>query len=218
MTTIDLLVPALSRPRNARPLVESIHANTEVPHRVIFLCSPGDYPQIEAAQATGSLVVLVEGENCQYARKINEGCRVSEADFLFLGADDLRFHPDWDRAAIETFHAHGKPVVGTNDLGNATVMRGEHATHSLVHRSYLERGTIDEPWKLLHEGYNHNWVDTEFIATAKKRDAFVFCAESKVEHMHPFWKKGKTDDVYAKGMKYYRRDHALYQARRGLWR
>lgn len=217
---IDLLIPVLSRPQNAQPLVDSIHAATSLPHTIIFLATRGDEEEIEACKQTGAIVQLVDPGHGEYARKINLGVMLDYTDhpFVFLGADDLHFHPGWDTIAISYFEQTGKRVVGTNDLGNATVMKGEHATHSLVHRSYVSEGTIDEPGQLLHEGYQHNWVDTEFIATAKLRDEFVFAAESHVEHLHPFWKKGPDDGVYVKGRAYYHVDAKKFRQRQKLWR
>lgn len=215
---IDILVPVLGRPQNAQPLVDSIHAATSVPHTIIFLCTRGDERQIEACKQTGAIVHLVEPGPCEYARKINIGANLDYTDheWLFLGADDLRFHEGWDEAALEA-GAGGQRVIGTNDLGNATVMAGKHATHSLVHRSYADLGTIDAPGpKLLHE-YEHNYCDTEFVATAQHRGEWVFAADSHVEHLHPFWKKGADDEVYRKGRKKVNRDSGLFRQRRHLW-
>lgn len=213
---IDILVPVRDRPQNVVPLLASVKANTKVPHRVVFLVHPDDGDEISALYKAGA--IYIRSPEHGYAHKINLGASLSQAEFIFLGADDLSFHPDWDRAAIDRYHETGKPVVGTNDLGNATVMAGRHATHSLVHRSYLACGTIDDPSKLLHEGYVHNWVDTEFIDTAKKRDAFTFAADSHVEHLHPFWHKGPDDHIYEMGRQGYRQDRRLYQKRRRFWR
>lgn len=215
---IELLLPVLNRPQNAAKVVESIRAATIVPYRITFICSTGDDAEIEACRLTGETVIEVEGGDHEYARKINAGVIVTVADFVFLGADDLAFRPGWDRAAIHRFHATNKPVIGTNDLGNPSVMAGLHATHSLVHRSYIEQGSIDDPDRLLHEGYHHNWVDTEFIATAKHRDAFVFAADSVVEHLHPFWRKSADDEVYALGRRLYGQDRRLFDKRSALWR
>jgi hypothetical protein len=213
---IDILVPVLGRPQNAQPLVDSIRKNTEAEHRITFLVSPDDMAQIAAVFKTECPYIRCPDE--RYAPKINMGVRLTKGEFIFLGADDLRFRPGWDKFAIDRFYETDRPVVGTNDLGNATVMAGRHATHSLVHRSYVEQGTIDDPGCLLHEGYLHNWVDTEFIGTAMKRDAFTFCRDSHVEHMHPFWQKGEDDAIYEKGRQGYRQDRRLYLKRQRLWR
>lgn len=217
---IDILIPVLGRPQNAQLVVDSINAVTVAPHTVIFLATRGDEEEIEACKRTGCIVQLVDPGHGEYARKINFGVTLDYTDhpWVFLGADDLRFYPRWDSVAIEAGEAAEKPVVGTNDLGNATVMAGRHATHSLVRRSYAEQGTIDEPGKMLHEGYSHNWVDTEFIATAQKRDAFVFAADSHVEHLHPFWGKGTDDAIYEQGRRDYNADRRLFQKRRRSWR
>ncbi len=216
---IDILIPVLGRPLNAQKVAQSIFDHTKVPHMSIFLCSRGDYAEIDACRKTGSVVWLCEEDG--YAHKINVGCKVdlgSQSEFVFLGADDLAFHDEWDIEAISRYHETDKPVIGTNDMGNPTVIAGRHATHSLVHRSYLERGTIDDPTILLHEGYDHNWVDTEFIETAMMRDAFTFCFSSHVEHLHPIWRKGPMDVIYKRGQRRYHQDNRLFRERRRLWR
>ena len=213
---IDILVPVLGRPQNAQPLVDSIRENTTVSHRITFLVSLDDEEEIAAIYATGQPYIRCPDH--RYAPKINLGVGLTKGEFVFLGADDLRFHPGWDMAALAMFEETDKQVVGTNDLGNSTVMAGLHATHSLVHRGYVEWGTIDEPGVLLHEGYQHNWVDTEFVGTAMSRGEFAFARESHVEHLHPFWHKGADDEVYEKGRQSYRLDRRLYQKRRRLWR
>jgi hypothetical protein len=215
---IDILIPVLGRPKNAAKVVDSINEHTKVPHTTIFLCSRLDFEEIEACADTGCVTWLLDDD--RYSVKINAGVRleIATGEFVFLGADDLAFHDDWDTIAIERFLETDKPVIGTNDLGNPTVIAGRHATHSLVHRSYIEYGTIDEEDKLLHEGYDHNWVDTEFIETAMMRDCFTFAFDSHVEHLHPFWKKGVTDVIYKRGQRDYHRDQRLFRDRRRLWR
>jgi len=219
---IDILLPVLSRPQNAQKVVDSIHAGTELPHTILFLCTPGDTAQIDACAATGAVIRMVPGGDYQYARKINAGAiwpiRADQHPWLFLGADDLHFHPGWDHEALAEHERTGKLVIGTNDLGNPTVVQGKHATHSLVHRDYLALGTIDEPGKLLHEGYCHNFTDTEFCATAKRRDEFAFAFASHVEHQHWLWGKGKDDATYELGRVRYRADSRTFAKRKRLWR
>jgi len=190
---IDILVPVRDRPQNVKPLIESIRENTETAHRVVFLVHPDDRDEIFALHEAEA--IFIRSPEHSYAYKINLGVKLTKAEFVFLGADDLRFHPGWDVAAIDRFDETQKPVIGTNDLGNATVMAGKHATHSLVHHSYFE-----------------------LVETAMKRKAFVFCAESKVEHLHPFWHKGENDHIYELGRQGYGLDRRLYLKRRRFWR
>lgn len=221
---ITILVPVLNRPQNARRLIESILGATVVPFDVHFLCSPGDGAEISAVAETtldehvdATVVPFVNGPG-DWAKKINYGFEVTQGEFCLLGADDLRFHPGWDEAVLAVAERTGAGVIGTNDLGNATVMRGQHSTHPLVRREYVrEFGTIDEPGRCLHDAYHHQWVDTELVETAKVRHQWAFASDSWVEHLHPFWKKGEMDSTYEKALSTSREDHALFQQRRQLW-
>lgn len=195
---VVILVPVLRRPHRVEPLLESIAAATPEPHRVLFIASPGDEGELAALSTIGADVLVLDQEPApgDYARKINAGHRASTEPLLFLGADDLHFHPGWLERAADRLgdRVH---VVGTNDLGNQSVIDGNHATHSLVTRAYVDQlGTLDEVGVVLHEGYPHEYVDVEFVETAKARGAWAFAGDSIVEHLHPHWGKAPTDELY----------------------
>lgn len=218
---IDILVPVLGRPRNAAPLVESIRESTSrVPHRVTFLCSPADTAQIEAALIWGDVVLVVKWEPGpgDFAKKINYGIRRTFQPWLLLGADDLQFHDGWAEAALETAELTGKRVIATNDKANPEVMRGRHATHPLVARSYIEEyGTIDGEG-FYHEGYDHQCVDVEATETARMRGEFAFSAGSVVRHLHPIFNRHvPMDSTYEKALRDGQRDRDLMLSRRVLW-
>lgn len=225
MSTIVILVPVLGREHAIGPLYDSVLESTEAPWHLRFIYSPGDdvpYRACASVALNDSRVsvktVSWEPGHADWAKKINLGYCETEEDFILLGATDLRFHPDWDTAALDVAEASGAGVIGTNDLGNATVMRGHHSTHPLVRRSYIEAyGTIDEDGKILHEGYSHQWVDTELCETAMARGQWAFAKDSHVEHLHFMWGKSKRDATYDKALSTTREDHRLYGQRRALW-
>lgn len=209
-----ILVPVLARPHRVEGLLDSIRsATTSCEVRVLFLTDPGDQAERDAVRAAAAPELPCGGS---YAQKINAGISATTEALIFLGADDLRFHPGWFEAAIAKVRGT-IGVVGTNDLGNERVIRGEHATHSLVARSYTRQGAIDGP-ALLHEGYRHNFCDQEFVETARHRRAFAFASDSHVEHLHPHWGKADDDPTYAKGQVTFRLDRKTYHARRQLWK
>lgn len=216
MTEIAILIPVLGRPRNAAQVVDSIAASSRTDPRVVFVCSPGDTDEIDACRATDAdtMIVTWDPGPGDYARKINAGFRHTSEQFVFTGADDLRFHPGWDTAALE--HAGAAGVVGTNDLGNRQTMNGLHSTHSLVWRPYvnLVGATFhDGPGVVLHEGYDHQYVDTELVAVAKSLGRWAWAGDAMVEHLHPFWRKGEQDATYAKALARSREDRRLFQER-----
>jgi hypothetical protein len=229
MSAIMVVVPVLGRAKAIRPLIESLRASSSESWYLLFLCSPGDATVEECESHTRDeknmqtwIVTWTPEVGGDWARKINYAATqtyVGEDGFYLLGATDLRFHPGWDRAALRVAEETGVGVIGTNDLGNATVMRGHHSTHPLVRGDYArEWGTIDEKGKILHEGYLHQWVDTELCETAMARGQWAFAADSRVEHLHPFWHKGEMDDTYKKALSTTHEDHRLYGKRRRLWR
>lgn len=217
MSDVAVLVPMLGRPHRVTPLLESLRA-TSPDARVLFLVSPDDRDVHRAIDAEHTERLTIPGPSPgDYARKINAGYRHTTEPLLFLAADDLLFHPGWFEAAVAELRP-GVGVVGTNDLGSPRVMIGDHATHSLVTRAYCdEHGTIDQPGSVLHEGYPHEFVDDEFVETAKRRNAWAFAADSHVEHLHPSWGKAPMDAMYAKQRFRMQRGRRIYLQRRPLW-
>lgn len=186
---------------------------------MLFICDPDDEAEQEAiawerTRTTLRVNAVAPGGN--YAFKVNYGVNLTREPLIFLGADDLHFHPGWLAAAIAKL-SDGVGVVGTNDMCNPAVMAGEHATHFLVTREYAQRGTIDDLDKLLHEGYPHEWVDNEFIETAKARDAYAMALGAVVEHLHPLAGKAPSDELYAGAPERMAAGQAIFDKRRHLW-
>jgi glycosyltransferase involved in cell wall biosynthesis len=212
---VAVIVPMLGRAHRVGPLLESLLSTCDP--EVLFMLTPGDDDVIAAVEAAGQRWRTVDHRPGDYARKINQGVKETSDRLIFTAADDLAFHPHWLERAVDKL-APGIGVVGTNDLGSPRVMRGEHATHLLVTRAYVEtHGTIDEPGKVFHEGYPHEYCDDEAVATAKKRRAWAFAPDSIVEHLHPSWSKAPMDDLYAQQPTRMRAGKQLFQRRRRLW-
>ena len=218
---IDILVPVLGRPHNARPLVESINAVTNTSIRILFLCTQGDTAQIDASSRAGAEWVICgwPAGRGDYARKINHGLRHTEGEWVFMGADDIRFEAGWDTHALKAA-GDQHDVVATNDMANAQVKRGDFGTHCLIRRRYVtdQGGTADgERGVVLFEGYDHNYVDRELCHVAQSRNRFVFARHSRVRHYHPLWKTAPFDATYKKGLRHGREDQALFYSRAHLW-
>lgn len=219
---IDILIPVLGRPANAAPLVQNIRDNTTVEHTIRFICTRGDHEQITACNVTDAdLVIVAEfpAGRGDYARKINGAIRGSDSEWIFNGADDIRFEKGWDTAALQAagdrFH-----VVATNDMANANVRRGQFGTHNLIRRRYVtEQGATGafEPGVVLWEGYDHNFPDRELCGVAQSRGVFTFARHSRVRHFHPLWKTALNDATYVKSLKHFREDQRLFYSRAHLW-
>jgi hypothetical protein len=183
------------------------------------VCSPGDTAEQDAVAASGSDLLVLDEEpgRGDYAKKINLAYRESSEPYLFLGADDLHFHRRWLQRCLLRVEK-GASVVGTNDLCNPRVMQGDHSTHSLVTRDYCDTlGTIDRPGQVLHDGYPHEYVDDEFVATAKHRGVFLMARDAHVEHLHPMSGKAPMDALYEQQQARMRVGLRIYKRRCRLW-
>lgn len=207
-----ILVPVLNRPQNAEPFMRSLRASTGLA-TAYAIHDADDLDTMRAWKEAGATVIESTGK--RFATKINDGYRATTEPWLFLAGDDVKFHPGWLDAAQYASAASGCQVIGTNDLGNPRVMRGEHATHILIAREYVDKhGASWEPaGTVCHEGYRHWFVDDEIVTLAKSRATFVVALGSKVEHLHPVWGKAETDDTYKLGQHYVDADKRLFETR-----
>ena len=222
--TVAAIVPVLGRPASAAPLAESLFASEfGIDLELWFVCSPGDDEEIAACRDISRAWTIIApwpaGIRGDYARKINLGLWLTDADFVLCGADDLRFDLAWADVAVATLDTEETGFCGTNDLANPLVMSGRHATHPVVRRSYaLECGTIDSPGMIYHEGYWHQYVDNEATGTAMHRGCWSFAGESIVRHLHPIFDRTvKQDETYRIGQEHTDEDRRLSRQREPMW-
>lgn len=209
--SLAILVPVLRRPQNVAPLLDSIAQTTPQPHRVLFICDPGDVIEQDAIALAGGWMISPGG---RYASKIRAGVAATSESLLFLAADDLRFRPLWFEHASAAL-TDTCQVVGVNDgLRRA---RPNHATHFLMTRQYALEPAIDGTPGPLCERYHHSFVDDELIATATKRGVYQYESRSHVDHHHWMNHRAPDDEVYHLGRIQFRRDRKLYQQRARLW-
>lgn len=207
----DVIVPVLHRPKNVKPLMDSLRASTGLA-TAWFVCEEGDEGEIAEVKANGGEVLICSGT---FAEKVNVAYELTSAPWLLLVGDDVRFRPGWLDHALDVQRRYGGAVIGTNDLANARVMRGEHATHPLISRSYIAElgASWDGPGIICHEGYCHWFVDDEICTLAKDRGVFQAALGSQVEHMHPLFGKAEDDEVYRKGQRHAAEDQRLFHRR-----
>jgi hypothetical protein len=200
---------------------------------VVFIVEDGDHPSVEEAARLarpGRTGWCVNKRTRNYAGAVNTAYQLmcahpeDTSEYVFTGADDLRFHPGWAEHCLAAAEQHpGARVIGTNDLFNPYVLQQTHATHYLVDRRYLDSehggvpGVPPAEHLVLFEGYDHNFTDTEFIDAAKGRGVFVPCMDAVVEHMHVMAGKAQWDATYYKGHAHMQDDYSAFKSREPLW-
>jgi hypothetical protein len=217
---IDILIPVLGRPHRAAPLVQNIRDTTTVPHAITFICSPEDKEQIAAVTDLRTDYVCMDetAGPGDYAKKINVGFQREgrqDCEWIFQAADDLTFTPGWAEAALKMADSGpGYDVVATNDMANASVKRGLFGTHNLIRRRYVTANGGE----VLHEGYDHNFVDREMCGWAQSRGVYTFARHSHVKHHHPLFDRTVVkDDTYLKSLANFFADQKLFYSRAHMW-
>ncbi len=216
MTATAIFIPTYARPHRIPMIVANTRECTEGAYRLSFIVEERDTPTRAAIDAAGERAIVNTGRTT-YASAINSAYHATDEPYFFCGADDLRFHAGWLTHALAAM-TDGIAVVGVNDLGHPDVLAGETATFFLVRRLYIERysGVIDARDTVLHD-YDHNFPDTEFVATARMRGHYRYCPEAVVEHLHPRWGKAPDDPTYEKGRAHLDEDARRYRQRKYLW-
>jgi hypothetical protein len=215
---VAVIVPVLKRPQNAEPFMRSLRASTGLA-TAYAIAEEGDEETAKAWEVAGAVVVRSDSHHT-FAEKVKLGYQVTSnlaepPPWLFLAGDDVHFHPGWlDHAQHVANMLHGD-VVGTNDLANERVMSGDHATHLLIRRSYVDAvgASWDGPGVVCHEGYRHNFVDDEIVTAAKQRGVWQMSLGSVVEHRHPVFNTAEDDEVYQLGGSSFEADRKVFQAR-----
>lgn len=210
---VAVIVPALNRPGNVPRFMHSLRASTGLA-TAYWICDEDDHDQIAAVKDHGGTVIINDAPHRSFACKANVGYRHTTEPWMLLVGDDVVFRPGWYdravRAAGSRFH-----MVATNDGGNEAVLAGEHATHPLIRRTWVDEhgASWDGPGTVCHEGYRHWWVDSEWTAVARLAGAFVYAPDAVVEHLHPQFGKSDMDDTYRKGASNKERDERLFRQR-----
>ena len=194
--TVDVIVPVLHRPQNVRPLMESLRASTGLA-TAWFVVEENDLIEAAEAEKYGAKVLWCSGT---YAQKVNHAYTHTTAPWLLPVGDDVIFRPGWLDYALKAAGDGRFDVIGTNDLGNPRVIAGDHATHMLIRRTYVDDtgASWDGPGVVCHT-YGHWFVDDEIVTAAKQRGRWVMARDSVIEHAHPAWGKGPDDEIYALG-------------------
>lgn len=211
---VAVIVPVLRRPQNADPFMTSLRASTGLT-RVYVVADAMDVETKDAWREAGADEVIT-GSAGTFAAKVNTGYAFSKEPWLFIVGDDVMFRPGWLDHAQHVARTQRASVVGTNDLANPRVMSGQHATHLLIARSYVDQqgASWDGPGSVCHEGYRHWFVDDEIVTTARQRGVWAMALGSIVEHMHPLFGKGDNDEVYELGRSSAKADGELFRQRR----
>lgn len=207
--TVDVIVPTVkARVRNLPPLLQSLKSSSGLANPI---CVVDDQEHADQLPAWVNYVI----QPGRFPVKVNAGYKNTTAPWIQVVGDDVRFHPGWLDHQQWVAGLYEAKVVGSNDLANVRVVNGEHATHWMIARDYIDEvgASWDGPGKITHEGYKHWFCDDEIVTAAKQRGVFQMALGAVIEHLHPITGLVETDEVYEANDKHAARDRALFLRR-----
>lgn len=210
---IAIYIPTLGRDDKLPDLVENIHktTNNDAWYHIYFICEKG---HDAAKKLEGKHVTVFTGDFGSPAKAVNYAfTKTSEPYFIFAN-DDFKFHQNWAFNALSKM-TDGISVVAINDGDPRQTT--QWGTITLVKRSYIDDpGGTENKGEVFHEGYKHNFVDTEFWQRAAARRVVEIAKDSLIEHLHPAFGKGDADGGYQKSGDTMAQDSELF-AQRKTW-
>lgn len=207
MDETAILIPAM-RVQHFERIVANIADVTPQPHFIYWMVSAQE--EVDELDSLDQLYFRDDGGT--WGGRLNHMFHHTSEPYVFLGADDLKWHPRWLEHAMSAM----KRVDGVVSVNDQWQLQG---TSALVSRHYINSmsGCMDEDDVLIHPGYTHHGSETELFETAARRGRYAYCAESVVEHLHFIVNKSEDDEVYALGASRTAYNVALFQKRRQMW-
>ncbi|MDP3938744.1 MAG: glycosyltransferase [Deltaproteobacteria bacterium] len=218
MPDIAILIPSLNRAPALEALVRNINETTpEGAHSTLFILDIADRESREVVRGLPRCrYLLADGT---FPVKINAGVMGTTEPLILSANDDVVFYPGWYEAATDAFEEKGVHVVGTDDLTPITRDR-THTTMPILRRSYVKGpgAAFNETGTVFHEGYHHNYCETELWQLACHRGVAKFAEECVIEHRHPNWGTAALDETYRKGGRSnVEQDRQTFERRKAAW-
>ena len=216
MRKIAVLIPTYKRPQKLRELIESFYANSSVA-QLYFIVEPDDletHKELELLfiENPDFKIIIFRGE---YVNAINAGVNFTNEPFVFCGADDILFSPNWDKKLLRIMKCKSVGVTGGIDDW-ACSRSGVHISHPLVRREYIQNGSYwqSEGKYLYCPEYKHYQCDIELEQLAWTKGVFKLCNEVTIAHNHYVNHKSEDDETYQRSRKNLKVDTAVYDKRK----
>lgn len=208
--TIQVVIPTYHRLDKLQDTYEQLWGLD-----VIFVCHESDVDSQAMVKRFG-LSPVIDTQPPSGVNATNAGYWATTAEWIVIGQDDFKWHPGWLAEAERLANETDVKVVGFND---GYIGRYEHSVGWLVNRPYIEEHSlsIGFPNVIFNPHYKKNFSDNELNDTAKFRGVWAYAEKALLEHLHPSFGKGKTDETYEVLDRAFDQDFELYSSRKHLW-
>lgn len=204
---LSIIIPTLKRPVQLSNLINQIRATApkDLSYEIIAIPDSDDEFTLELLLEM-NVETIVSPKGTTPIQKWNLGLSKSKGNWIFQGADDILFPPNWWPSIMAT------PNQGFIALSDGRIKAQAYEPHYLATREWLktnQNGVLAVPH------YFHWGNDVEIGERANKLGHFVR-AGIVFPHNHYVWNTAKKDSTYSKAEKYHKIDLETLNHRRSL--
>ena len=202
---VSIILPSLNRYQKLGKVLDNIAQTTQgINLEYIILLSEEDKLS-QAEVKARNLEPILTPSLLRPVELWNMGARVSQAEWLYLGSDDVIHPPNWLRKCLST------PNQGFIGIGDGKVVPN-WAPFFIVSKSWC-RAYQGGVFVVPH--YKHWGLDPEITERAVRSGTFTL-APIYLEHMHYIFKRSPKDSTYKRAEEYHQIDVDLFKHRREL--
>lgn len=205
---LAVLCPSRHRPHLLQPLVENLRDTAPDAALYFAVC---DDESLRALNDAG-VTVWMTPEGWSMVQRLQFLYDNTTEPYVYGAQDDSSFPRGWWQPALaRAVETDGVVVLGDSHNPNGTT--------ALVSRRYIDTigGAWGQPGRVLHDGYVHNYAETELFDVAAAHGRLTFLPDIVVEHRHHSYGLAANDDTYTMATAALEADRALYEQRRARW-
>lgn len=213
MIDVSILIPTLYRPHRVTPLILNVAETANyTPYELVFMFPMDDLETKKTVidnLLNAPIMYYQDEDDMRFVTRIQYMYENTEAEWIFTGADDIKFSDNWFDNAVEEAPAWAN-VISFDDMNNP----GLEGTNFLISREHIQKNScvFDEPNHIFHSEYKHNFCDNELILTSKMQDVF-YKSSIKIQHFHHTTGGRPRDFVDAWAQSHWDDDGALWNER-----
>jgi GT2 family glycosyltransferase len=151
------------------------------------------------------VITEIDQDGIGCPRMVNRLAKKGRGRYVCFLGDDTEAEPGWLAAALETMAAlpDGWGLVGLNTESSSP------CAHWIADRRMLP--LFGGEW--FHEGYQHNFPDSEIMDIAIENERWAWCSMAKIKHHHPMSGQD-VDGHHERAAEKWEQDRRLYVRRK----
>jgi len=207
----SIIIPTKDRWEKLNKSLKAIKKNTSVTHEVIIIFDgdPKNFKKM-VKKKEENYKIICNNPAREYWYCVNQGCFISEGEYLIYLADDVRPRKNWLKNSITLYEKTFEDGIGLLGFQSNIGEGFTHAPHGMVSRKFvMMKGGF-----LFPTCYKHYFNDTELSLRMQKVGKYIHNPKVVINHDHKSADKKFMDKVYSESFKnHFKNDEIQFHLR-----